>query len=87
MGAPIQTPDIIIGGRQLKSAPVAPLWDTQGSGPAGEDYYQVPITRTPLGVTLQPIPLVNGPEKIDLSNPPTADVLPVKGLSGIKRQK
>lgn len=87
MGAPIQTPDVFIGGRQLKSSAPAPLWDTAGSGPAAEDYYQPPITRLPRGVTLQPIPLVTSPEKIDLSNPPTADVLPVKGLSGLKRKK
>jgi hypothetical protein len=87
MGAPIQTPDIIIGGRQLKSPPVQSLWDTPTSGPPGEPYYQTPITRTPVGVTLQPIPLVTQPEKIDLDNPPTADILPVKGLSGVKRKK
>lgn len=87
MGAPIQTPDIIIGGRQLKSPAVQPLWDTPTSGPPGEAYYQPAPTRLPRGVTLQPIPLVTSPEKIDLSNPPAADIQPVSGLAGIKRKK
>lgn len=77
--------DIILGAKQFKDHnPIGttPRWDTdQGNG----EPYGAPATRMPNGVKLGPLPLVTAPVKLDMNRPAASQVIPAKGLSGVKR--
>jgi hypothetical protein len=80
MSSPSVTPDIVLGGRQLKqpNPPVSPRWDTDPLRP--EDIKPMHL---PKGVTanIDNAPLTQ--PKMDTSNPATTQVL--SGLSGVRK--